>query len=180
MKRLAVLLLTALLFFNWCGYRLLTSYWEQQAAHRLQARLDHDEYDASSLISIKLPVRDLAYFNNSCLFERVEGEVIISDIAYKYVKRRIVNDSLEFLCIRNTEAMEIQKAGSEYGRKVNDFPNSKPAPHNDFQKVYSPENLHLTIEAPGSIVLTLSKFISHSLAAGHTRTAERPPAIAIA
>lgn len=163
------------LFFNWYGYRLLTDYWQRQADSRLEARIALEDYDESSLITIKLPIDVLPYHNASTVFERVDGEIIIADVAYKYVKRGIVGDSLVLLCLRNTEKMEIKKADNEFFGKVNNFPNSKPTPQKDFQKIYSPANLDLSITLPDPIETPQPNFASYSLSAGHTRRAERPP-----
>ncbi|HEY4335176.1 MAG TPA: hypothetical protein VGM89_04745, partial [Puia sp.] len=63
MKRLAAILLIGILFFNWYGYRLLTNYWQQQAARRLDARISHNDYDESSLTAIRFPIKSLTYYN---------------------------------------------------------------------------------------------------------------------
>ena len=92
LKRLAAILLTGILFFNWYGYQLLSLYWQQQAESRLEARLDGNEYQQSDLFSIKIPLHTLSYNNGSDGFERVRGHLDIGGVRYNYVKRRIFND----------------------------------------------------------------------------------------
>jgi hypothetical protein len=110
-----------LLFFNWYGYRILTSMLEARADHQLEARLDINSYDESQLISIKVPSSRLAYYNSSTQFERVDGQIDIGGIRYKYVKRRLFNDSLEVLCIPNQTAMRLQTAKNDFFKGVNDI-----------------------------------------------------------
>ena len=178
MKKLLAILLIGILFFNWYGYRLLTNYWQQEADRRLEARLNHNDYDESALISIKLPITSLSYANPSTTFQRIDGEIIVGDVAYKYVKRRIINDSLELLCIRDTEAMELDKAGNEFFGKVNNFPNSKPTPQKDFQKLFSPENFDAKITIPEPVEIPKQPLLTPSLTIGHPHRTERPPAAA--
>ena len=175
MKRLLAILLIGILFFNWYGYRLLTNYWQQEADRRLEARLNHNDYDESALISIKLPATSLSYANASATFQRIDGEIIIGDVAYKYVKRRIINDSLELLCIRDQEAMELDKAGNEFFGKVNNFPNSKSTPQKDFQKLFPPEPQNPTITIPGPIETPKHASRTPALTIGHPHRPEHPP-----
>ena len=121
MKRIAVILLMGLLFFNWYGYRILTSMLEARADHQLEARLDLNSYDESQLISFKVPSTRLAYYNSSTQFERVDGQIDIGGVRYKYVKRRLFNDSLEVLCIPNQTAMRLQTAKNDFFKGVNDI-----------------------------------------------------------
>ena len=96
-KQLAAILLIGILFFNWYGYQLLTAYWQQKAENTLVARLDRHDYDDDQLVSIKVPLTTLDYYNSSTSFERVDGQVDINGVHYNYVKRRIFKDSLELL-----------------------------------------------------------------------------------
>jgi hypothetical protein len=74
--------------------------------------------------------------------------------------------------------MELDKAGNEFFGKVNNFPGSKPAPQKDFQKLFSPLDDPLRLIIPDPIQAIRSKHRTPSTLAGHSRLAERPPAIA--
>jgi hypothetical protein len=110
-----------ILFFNWYGYRMLSSYLENRADKQLEAQLDENQYDESQLLSVKIPSTHLSYYNSSTAFERVDGQVEIGGVLYKYVKRRIYNDSLEYLCIPNHAAMSLQTAKNDFFQLVNDL-----------------------------------------------------------
>jgi hypothetical protein len=121
MKKVAAILLMGILFFSWYGYRLLSSYLEARADRQLETRLDENRYDESELISIKVPSSHLSYYNSSTQFERVDGQIEVKGVQYKYVKRRLLNDSLEMLCIPNQTAMNLQTARNQFFQLVNDI-----------------------------------------------------------
>lgn len=131
-KRLAAILLSTLLLFNWVGYRIVFGYMETQSSQDLNTQLDNDRYDEASLISIKVPVDNLPYYTNSPIFERVKGSITIEGRQYQYVEKRIYNDSLEMRCIPNTQATHISNARDAFFQLVTDLQqvkeNSKPSP----------------------------------------------------
>lgn len=121
MKKLYPILLIAILLFNWFGYQLLSSYLEDKADARLETAIDNHDYDDSDLVSIRIPVSYLPYYNNSSTFERVYGQVEIQGQEYRYVKRRIFNDSLELLCIPNPAVTKLNAVRDEFFRFLNDL-----------------------------------------------------------
>jgi hypothetical protein len=136
LKRTLSILLLGLFLFNCFGYKLLISYIENKADQQLEEQLDNNNYDESQLISIKVPVTYLPYYNNSKSFERIDGQIEIHGTPYKYVKRRIYNDSLELLCIPNATAMKLQSTRNEIFKFVNDLqPGKKSEPHSRSFKV---------------------------------------------
>jgi hypothetical protein len=123
LKRLTAILLLLLLAFNWFGYRIFMNLLEQKASVTLQQQLDKDLYDDSGLVEVKIPV-NLPYLSNWTSFERFQGETEINGIHYKYVKRKLVNDTLILLCIPNSEKNELRTAQSDYFKQVNDLQNT--------------------------------------------------------
>src|SRR5579862_5784654 len=111
---------------------------EDKANARLESRLDNDNYDESQLISIKVPANHLAYYNNSKQFERVDGAVEINGIQYQYVKKRLYNDSFEYLCIPNNDVTKLRTARDDFFKLVNDLqqqgPGKKSAPDTNTSK----------------------------------------------
>jgi hypothetical protein len=114
LRKLAAILLCGIFFFNWVGYRLVNDMMEEDATHRLDARLDQQQYSEDQLITLKVPLTTLAYFNNSATFERSNGQIEINGIPYRYVKRRIYRDSLEMICIPNQGALQLRQSGNNY------------------------------------------------------------------
>lgn len=139
MKRLASILLLGILLFNWVGFRLFVSFTEKHHDAGIEARLDHNDYNESELITLKVPVH-LSYYNNSSLFERVDGQVEINGIAYKYVKRRLYKDSIELLCIPDPVSTQLKNAKNDFFKIANDLQNTaqnKKNTSNSLSKCFS-------------------------------------------
>lgn len=180
MKQLAAILLIGILFFNWYGYQLLTAYWQQKADKTLIARLDRNDYNDAQLISIKVPIKNIDYYNSSTTFERVDGQIELNGVHYNYVKRRIYKGELELLCIPNTTATTLQKAQNEFFKQVNDLQQNQGKKNNspvkDFSKDYTPSTMDITVPAAIAILPTAQGFLAAArLPSTYTPTAERPP-----
>lgn len=119
-KCLASILLLAILVFNWGGHRLLTDYLEANADVQLRAALDRSDYNEADLVCIKVAAA-LPYGTSSEVFERTDGNIVINGVNYNYVKRRFYKDSLELLCIPNTEKTGIQNARDEFFKLAYDL-----------------------------------------------------------
>lgn len=120
MKRIASILLACVLLFNWFGYRILSDYFQKHADLVLEKKIDNSDYDESQLIEIKVPI-ELPYQTNWKEFERFDGQVEVDGIHYKYVKRKVFNDSLILLCLPNESKMKLQSARDEFFKLVNDL-----------------------------------------------------------
>ena len=132
--------------FNWFGYRLVTNYMQHKADAQLESRLDNNRYDESQLIEIKVPI-NLAYQTSWSAFERYDGEVEINGILYKYVKRKLANDTLILLCIPNHQKMDLQTARNDFFKNTNDLSqnNSKKSGNSNpgsFKKLMSDYDGH--------------------------------------
>jgi hypothetical protein len=182
MRSIAAILALTILLFNWFGYRLLISVIETRADQQLEAQFDENKYDESQLISIKIPVRYLPYFSNSTSFERVDGQIEIKGIQYKYVKRRIYNDSLEMLCIPNHMAMKLQTAQNEFFKFSNDLQQEKKSgqyPHaaKYLSIDYYTPPIHFGIVGPHFIFEKKSLRYSPAITSCYFPTREQPPDI---
>ncbi len=123
-RKIATILLLTFLLFNWVGYWLFLSWFESHETARLAARIDNDQYTADQLILLKVSATAVPYSNPSTTFERANGEVKIGDILYRYVRKRLYNDSIEFLCIPQRESRQLQSARNDIFRLVTDVPDN--------------------------------------------------------
>jgi hypothetical protein len=73
---------------------------------------------------VKIPADYLPYSNSSTGFERADGKVDIGSIHYRYVGKRLYNDSMEFLCLPDRETNRLQTAKNEFFSLVNDLQNT--------------------------------------------------------
>ncbi len=128
MKKLTAILLLAILIFNWIGYRFVIDYLQHKADIQLEARLDKNQYDESALIELKVPIH-LPYQTSWAQYERYDGEINLNGILYKYVERKVSNDTLYLKCLPNTKKMHLETAKDDYFKNTNDI-----AQNNDSQK----------------------------------------------
>lgn len=125
MKKIAAILLIAILSFNWYGYRIVTNILTKNSDQRLEAQLDNDEYDESQLVEVRIPL-NMPYQNNQAAFERHYGEMESGGKYYTYVKRKIENGVLVLLCIPNDSKEKIKAAGNDYFKTANGLDQHQP------------------------------------------------------
>jgi hypothetical protein len=182
MKQVAAIMLLGIFSFNLFGYRLVASFLENKANAAMELSLDENDYNDDQLISIKQPT-NLPYYRNSAIFQRIDGEIEIDGILYKYVKSRIYNDSLELLCIPNTGKMKIQAAKADFSKLAADFQqsdNKKKSPFGvkSFQKVLSD---YEEVRQPGLLNNLNALHLTHTFQntrfvnSLYHQTAEQPP-----
>ena len=137
-KKIASFILLCLLAFNWFGYRLVVNYIQHQEDYVLEAKLNNNIYDESQLIELKFPI-NLAYQNTRADYERCDGQVEYRGTYYKYVKRKIANDTLYLKCIRNSGRSTLEMAKNDFFKNSNDI--SQPSGKQDHSKTTSIKNL---------------------------------------
>lgn len=120
MRKLTAISLMLLFFFNLFGYKALLQYWEMQSNTNMETQLALQQYNEEDLVTVKIPI-NLPYHTNWEEFESYDGEIDIDGVHYKYVKRRIFNDSLVLLCLPNTEKTRLSTARDELFSLVNDL-----------------------------------------------------------
>ncbi|MEO6734135.1 MAG: hypothetical protein ABIN01_23135 [Ferruginibacter sp.] len=181
MKKLAAILLLGIFSFNLFGYRLVASFFEMRENEKMELAFDENNYSDQQLISIKQPT-NLPYYNNSSAFHRIDGEVNIDGVIYKYVKCRIYNDSLEMLCIPNRAKMKIQAAKADFSKLATDFQqsNDKKKSGSDsksFHKTVSEFEEYQSADAFKSEARHLKYFIQHTffVITSFTKSSEQPP-----
>ncbi len=121
MKRLAAILLLAILLMNFIGYRWMLSYMDSQATMRLEQKLDAGDYDESALVEVKIPL-NLPYHNNWSEYEIFYGQVNYDGKYFQYVKRKLSNDTLFLLCLPHEEKTRINEAKADLFKSVHDLP----------------------------------------------------------
>jgi hypothetical protein len=126
LKKIASILLLGILLFNWCGYRWVLNWMQQQADTRLEAKLDRNDYDESQLIEIKIPL-NMPYITSQASFERCDGQVEVNGKHYNYVKRKIDNGMLVLKCIPNETTQRLQSARDNFFKLVNDLQQDHPS-----------------------------------------------------
>lgn len=114
-------MLLSVLLFNWVGYRLFTAFCEEREASSLESALENDNYDSSLLVTLRIPADALPYCNGSRDFQPADGFIEIGNLRYREVKKRVFNDSVEFVCIIDGAVSRLRSAGNDFFSLVNDL-----------------------------------------------------------
>lgn len=108
---------------------------QQKANVQLEATLDNHFYNDSQLTELKVPLH-LPYQADRSSYERCTGEIEIQGVLYKYVKRKICNDTLYVMCIQNTTKMNLETAKNDFFKSVNDLNQDSKQKKSDSSKSY--------------------------------------------
>ena len=120
MKVFAAAIILLILCFNWFGYNAVIFFMQQKSDKQMEAMLDKKSIKESDLFEIKIPLH-LPYQTSWANYERFDGEVKLDGTIYKYVKRKLINDTLHLMCIKNTKKMEYENAKSDFYKNTNDI-----------------------------------------------------------
>lgn len=99
---------------------MVIEYLQYKANTQLEARLDNNLYDESQLIEIKVPLQ-IPYQTSWQAYQRYDGEVEMGGVIYKYVERKIANDTLYLKCISNDKKMHLETVKNNYFKATSDF-----------------------------------------------------------
>jgi hypothetical protein len=124
-KKLAAICLLALLLFNTAGYRVLFNILEQKATARLENKIDAGNYSEEQLVEVKIPL-SMPYYSDKD-YESVYGETDWNGQHYRYVKRKITDNTLYLLCLPNEEKNIIVNTKNEMTKAANDVSSNTPA-----------------------------------------------------
>jgi hypothetical protein len=183
-KKVTALFFITLFLFNLFGYRLVVQYMQQKVSDQLEARLDRNLYNESQLIELKVPLH-LPYQTNWSAYQRFDGEIEVEGIMYKYVKRKVANDTLYLMCIPNTKKMNLETAKNDYFKLSNDLTqnnnskksdNSKTISFKSLQGEYDEYSFALNNIIPGENVLNFWPLVnSKNLLSSPHISPEQPP-----
>jgi len=98
--------LLALFCLNIIGYRMVARYYAGKSSADMQITLDQQKFRESDLVRFKIPLNQ-PYIINSDGYESIEGNMDYKGVNYQFVKKRILNDTLEIVCIPNITRTQI-------------------------------------------------------------------------
>jgi len=181
MRKLVAIFMLAVFTFNIAGYQLVFNYLSHTNDRSLELALDAANYRDEELVIIKQPT-NLPYYSNSNEFQRIDGEVMIDGIKYKYVKCRVYNGNLEMLCIPNRGKMQIEQSKNEYAKGANDFQQGSTEKKDGSQKSYQKsiseyeEQSLITIDCGSQLISTFYVLVQSVFEENHYfTTVEQPP-----
>jgi hypothetical protein len=119
MKKIAAFFLLLIFSINWFGYRFIFDYAQHTNNLNLETIFDNELYDDAQLVELKIAM-DLPYQTNRPVYERVDGEIYVEGILYKYVKRKVAYDTLYLMCLPNTKKMLLETAKNDFFKNWNE------------------------------------------------------------
>ncbi len=122
LKQILAILLTSILLFNVGGYFFIFKYAEQKATERLEGKIDAHQYAESELVEFKIPLQ-MPYYNDT-EYETCYGEIEVEGEHYRYVKRKVTNNTLFVLCLPHTEKDNIAALKSNLAGSLNNVQNN--------------------------------------------------------
>jgi hypothetical protein len=167
------------LLFSLCGYRLVISLLQQKAEVAMAARIDRGFKD-EDLVSLKAPAL-LPYYTNSKDFQYISGEVELDGVIYQYVKWRIYNDTIEYLCLQNQAKTRLVNAREQFFQlacnlQLNNTKNEKQTSEvKPLMLEYCPTEKFLFAQASAPSVKHLSLFYLHPCSALPLSAPAQPP-----
>jgi hypothetical protein len=177
LRRLAAILLIAIILFNFYGYRLVISCMQSNSEAYIEKQVDKNNYNEQELISIKTKL-NLPYYTSSSQFERTYGSITINGNNYQYVKRRVLNDTLELLCLPNPTKTKLESVDNELTKALADGQASTPK-KNSTIKITLPDFFQSFKNFTSPLLLIVStkyfSFIDSSLPEDYHPRQERPP-----
>lgn len=111
------------MIFNLAGYRWLFSAIENNATAILEQKISAGNYSDDQLIEIRIPL-NMPYYSDK-EYENVYGETDWNGEHFRYVKRKVSDNTLYLLCLPNKDKTSIVRVKNEFTKAVNDVPGNK-------------------------------------------------------
>ena len=182
LKRLIAILFLSIFLFNLYGYQLLIDYWQSKEDVVLSKKISSNLQE-TDLVSITIPAVLPPYSENLDKYEWVEGEVNLKGYIYKYIKRRIFKDSVEFVCIANTGKMHLENARENFFRLCNALQDSSEPKGTAGMQVkpvffdYFCEAYEYAVAPEEESIDFFSPFYKDALPSEPNRSLEQPPEV---
>jgi hypothetical protein len=149
LKKLAAILLFAILLFNAVGYRFVFNYFEHKTVTNLEQKIDANNYSDGQLREISIPL-NMPYYGDKEM-ELVSGELEMNGLHYQYVKRKIENNILHIWCLPNYQRNDVVAAKNNLAKSTNQVPNQ------------SKKNTLLKLFQTEFVTLGTPEIISHTI-----------------
>ncbi len=120
LKSFAAIFLIGILSFNWYGFDLWVKIQENRYDEQLELAFDNNTYDTSQIIELDSKIV-LPYVADWKDFERVDGEVLIEGVYYKFFERKYENGRIIYRCIPNTDKIKLHHSRSIFFELMNEM-----------------------------------------------------------
>lgn len=113
MKRLFAIIVLNIFLLNVLGYYGVLLGLKHASGTDLAERLNSDMYDLGGTVTFKVPLA-IPYGTDSQNYERVDGEFEKDGEIYRLVKRRMVQDTLYIVCVKDEKTSRINSALEDF------------------------------------------------------------------
>lgn len=180
MRKSFTILLLVIHLFNLAGYYCMFQYLIARSDVKLVQQLDKNNYSDKDLVEVKVPLNS-PYITNTKGYERYDGSIDMNGVHYNYVKRKVYDDTLYLMCIRNSQKMHLCEAKNNFQRLVTDFPSNKKDNESNTKKFNITDEYNFpsqNVFTYNPIVLKQDKlFFSTALLTRPTQTNDQPPEV---
>ena len=94
---------------------MVAYYYAEKSTIDMQVNLDQKKYNEADLVSFKLPLNQ-PYIINTDGYESLEGNMDYNGVNYQFIKKRIINDTLEIVCIPNMTRTQIDNNNEDFAK----------------------------------------------------------------
>lgn len=140
-------------------------------------RLDHEQYEESQTITIKIPIA-VPYMTDNEEFVRVDGKFEHRGEFYRLVKQKYSKDTLTVICVKDHEDKRIQEALTGYVKTFTDKSSdqqSQGKPGVTFIKDYITPNFELKTLTNGWFSNIVNNHFSKNLIPSFFASIVHPP-----
>lgn len=106
---------------NTMGYYAFFYGIQAQSDRKITSELNKESYDPSQTITIKVPL-SIPYLMDQTEFQRIDGAFAHEGRHYRMIKQKYAMDTLTIVCLRDTNAEQIQTALADYVKTFADNP----------------------------------------------------------
>jgi hypothetical protein len=150
MKRFVSVVVLALFMLNIMGYYGVFVGMRYKNTRDFTVRLHAEDYTEGEMLTVKIPItipylQELPSATENFVAIEHQGEF------YTLVKQRLVNDTLEMVCVRNHERKQIEDALTDYVKTFTEN-TSDGGPQSQVIPTFIKDFLstHITLEASGT------------------------------
>lgn len=108
------------MLFNSLGYQVLSHFLQERATQQVQAQIDEGGYEQTALLEMSVSL-DLPYTTNWTDWEKMEGDVQIDGIHYRYVERKLADGRMYVRCLPNTPKQNVLNARDAFFKMAYDI-----------------------------------------------------------
>jgi hypothetical protein len=99
--------------FNLCGYLLLVDFLKYREQLFVQQIIESKTYQNSDVLELSAPV-DLPYLSDWQDWEQVEGMVVIEQVPYQFVERKLQGGRMYYRCLPNKGMHRVLSARENF------------------------------------------------------------------